>query len=117
MKANVRTDYEKTAGFCQRWKITELSFFGSVLRDNFRPDSDVDILVTFAPDANWSLFDHVHMEEELSNMLGRKVDLVTRRAIERGRVRGDQERDRGPGPPCLERGGRSLRELLRRWTA
>jgi len=83
MKANVRTDYEKIAGFCQRWKITELSFFGSVLRDNFRPDSDVDILVTFAPDANWSLFDHVHMEEELSNMLGRKVDLVTRRAIER----------------------------------
>jgi predicted nucleotidyltransferase len=54
-----------------------------VLRDNFRPDSDVDILVTSAPGVEWSLFDHIAMEEELSAMLGRKVDLVSQRAIER----------------------------------
>ena len=83
MQANIRIDHEKIAEFCQRWKITELSFFGSALRDDFRPDSDVDILVTFTPDAEWGLFDHVHMEDELSAMLGRKVDLVSRRAIER----------------------------------
>jgi hypothetical protein len=56
-----------------------------VLRDDFRPDSDVDVLVTFAPEAEWSLFDHVTMEEELSSILDRKVDLVSRRGIERSR--------------------------------
>ena len=59
------------------------AFFGSVLRDDFRPDSDVDVLVTFAPGVEWSLFDHIAMEEELSALLGRKVDLISRRAIER----------------------------------
>jgi predicted nucleotidyltransferase len=71
------------AAFCQRWQITELAFFGSVLRDDFRPDSDVDVLVTFAPGIEWSLFDHIAMEEELSAILCWKVDLVSRRAIER----------------------------------
>ena len=74
---------EEIAAFCQRWQITELAFFGSVLRDDFRPDSDVDVLVTFAPGIEWSLFDHIAMEEELSARLGRKVDLVNRRALER----------------------------------
>jgi len=46
---------DRIAEFCRRWKITELALFGSVLRDDFRPDSDVDVLVTFAPDAPWSL--------------------------------------------------------------
>ena len=54
-----------------------------MLRDDFRPDSDVDMLMTFAPGVEWSLFDHIAMEEALSTMLGRKVDLVSRRAIER----------------------------------
>ena len=83
MKAKIPIDRDKTAEFCRRWKITEFALFGSVLRDDFRPDSDVDVLVTFAPDAEWSLFDHLDMEEELSVILGRKVDLVSRRAIER----------------------------------
>jgi hypothetical protein len=83
MSAHIPIDREKIVEFCQRWKITEFALFGSVLRDDFRPDSDVDVLVTFAPDAEWSLFDHVDMEEELSAILGRKVDLVSRRAIER----------------------------------
>ncbi len=74
---------ERIAGFCERWKIRELSLFGSALRDDFGPDSDVDLLVTFDPDAEWSLLDHVQMEEEFSSILNRKVDLVSRRAIER----------------------------------
>ena len=69
--------------FCRCWKISEMSLFGSALRDDFGPDSDVDVLVSFAPDADWSLFDHLRMEEELSGILGRKVDLVSRRAVER----------------------------------
>ena len=85
MSAKIPIPQEKIAEFCGRWKITELALFGSVLRDGFRPDSDVDVLVTFAPEAEWSLFDHVTMEEELSSILDRKVDLVSRRAIERSR--------------------------------
>ena len=74
---------EKIADFCRKWKIVELSLFGSVLRDDFQPNSDVDLLVTFSPDAEWSLLDHMAMEEELSAIFRRKVDLVSRRAIER----------------------------------
>ena len=70
------------ADFCRRWKITELAVFGSALRDDFRPDSDIDFLVTFAPDAQWSLFDHMAAEQELAEIVGRKVDLVSRTAIE-----------------------------------
>jgi hypothetical protein len=73
---------EVLAAFCRRWKITELALFGSVLREDFRPDSDVDVLVTFSPDAEWSLFDMVHMQEDLQGILGRKVDLVSRRGLE-----------------------------------
>jgi predicted nucleotidyltransferase len=82
-KTNIEMPEDKIAEFCQKWKIVELSLFGSVLRDDFRPDSDVDVLVRFAPDAEWSLLDHVAMEEELSAILGRKVDIVSRSAIER----------------------------------
>jgi len=70
--------------FCSRWGVTELAFFGSVLRDDFGPDSDVDVLVSFSPKVDWSLLDHIRMEQELSQQLGRKVDLITRRSIERG---------------------------------
>lgn len=83
MNVRIPIDHEKIAEFCQQWKITEFALFGSVLRDDFRPDSDVDVLVTFAPEAEWSLFDDVDMEEELSVIFGRKVDLVSRRAVER----------------------------------
>jgi predicted nucleotidyltransferase len=72
----------KIAAFCGKWKITELALFGSVLRDDFREDSDVDVLVSFAPDSRWSLMDLVRMEEELGVMLGRKVDLVERKSVE-----------------------------------
>ena len=80
---NIEIPKEKIADFCRKWKIVELCLFGSVLRDDFRPDSDIDILVNFSPDAEWSLLDHMAMEEELSAIFGRKVDLVSRKAIER----------------------------------
>ncbi|MDP9316486.1 MAG: nucleotidyltransferase domain-containing protein [Chloroflexota bacterium] len=73
---------DQLAQFCQRWKIRELALFGSVLRADFSPQSDIDLLVTFADDAQWSLFDHVKMEQELETLLRRKVDLVTKRAVE-----------------------------------
>lgn len=83
--ARIEIPKDKIADFCRRWKISELALFGSVLRDDFRPDSDVDVLVTFAPDARWSLFDHVDMEDELEEILSRPVDLVSRRGLERSR--------------------------------
>jgi predicted nucleotidyltransferase len=76
MAARVATDQEQIAEFCRKWQVTELALFGSVLRDDFGPESDVDVLVTFAPEAPWSLFDLVDMVDELEAMLGRKVDLV-----------------------------------------
>jgi len=79
----IEIDKEKLRDFCQRWKITEFSLFGSAVRDDFRPDSDVDVLVSFAPDAEWSLFDHVHMQDELREIFARDVDLLTRRSVER----------------------------------
>lgn len=81
MSPKIPIDRVKIADFCHRWKITELALFGSVLRDDFRPDSDVDVLVTFAPDAQWSLFDLVEIQEALSEMLGRKVDLIEKRGL------------------------------------
>ncbi len=71
------------AAFCQRWRIVELSLFGSALRADFHADSDIDLLATFAPEAGWSLIDHIKMEQELAALLGRKVDLLTRRSVER----------------------------------
>ena len=70
------------ADFCRRWKISEFALFGSALRDDFRPDSDIDVLVTFASDAAWSLLDHARMQDELRAILKRNVDLISRRGIE-----------------------------------
>lgn len=83
MRTDVPIPTERLAEFCRRWKIAELRLFGSALREDFRPDSDLDLLVRFAPDADWSLLDHVAMEEELAGIVRRKVDLVSERAIER----------------------------------
>jgi len=68
--------------FCQKWRITELSLFGSVLRTDFRRESDVDVMVNFAEDSHWGLLDISRMEEELQNIFGREVDLVTRKSVE-----------------------------------
>ena len=79
----LRLPQDKIAAFCYRWRIISLELFGSALRDDFGPNSDVDLLVTFEPDAPWSLFDFVQMESELEAVLGRPVDLVERTSIER----------------------------------
>jgi predicted nucleotidyltransferase len=72
---------EKIAEFCRKWMVTELALFGSVVRDDFRPDSDIDILVTFSRDARWSLFDWVDMTDELKGMFGREVHLLSKRGL------------------------------------
>jgi len=81
--ARIALDQTTLAAFCDRWHVARLDLFGSVVRDDFRPDSDVDILVTFQPEANPGLLDHAAMEDELAELLGRPVDLLSRRAVER----------------------------------
>lgn len=71
--------------FCQKWRISEFALFGSAVRGDFRPDSDIDALVSFDPAANWTLFDHVDMQAELKVLFNRDVDLVSRGGIERSR--------------------------------
>jgi uncharacterized protein len=85
MTARIAIPEPEGRAFCQRWRVTELALFGSVLRDDFRPDSDIDVLVRFHPDARPTLFDLVRMQDELEHLLGRPVDLVSRRAVESSR--------------------------------
>lgn len=73
---------EAIADFCRRWRIVEFAIFGSALRDDFRPDSDVDILVTFEPGVQWTFQQWLTMVRELEEMFGRKVDLVERSLVE-----------------------------------
>lgn len=76
---------EAIADFCQRWQVTELALFGSVLRDDFRPDSDIDVMVQFHPEAHPS-FSHLdQMETELKAFFHREIDLITRQGIEASR--------------------------------
>ncbi|HEV7743878.1 MAG TPA: nucleotidyltransferase domain-containing protein [Pyrinomonadaceae bacterium] len=81
MNDRLRTSPDQPTSFCRRWKIIELSLFGSVLRQDFRADSDVDVLVKFASDARWSLLDMVRMQEQISAIVGRKADLVDIRGL------------------------------------
>lgn len=74
--------HEAIADFCRRWKITEFALFGSVLRDDFGPESDVDVLVSFAPDSQATLLTLHDIEQELSELLGRPVDILTRQGVE-----------------------------------
>ena len=62
--------------FCRMWKIRRFSLFGSVLREDFRPESDVDILIAFSDDAEWSLWDWIEMTDQLKTLFGRDVDVV-----------------------------------------
>jgi hypothetical protein len=72
---------EALADLCRRWRVRELSVFGSVARGSSRADSDVDLLVTFDPDAPWSTLDIVDLRQELASLFGRNVGLVEERAI------------------------------------
>ena len=78
---NIDLPEGKIAEFCRKWKVIELALFGSVLRDDFRPDSDIDVLITFQPDAPWSLYDLFDIREELHQLLGREIDLVEKDAL------------------------------------
>jgi len=82
---NIDWSNDKIIQFCRRWHVRELSLFGSVLRDDFHVESDVDVLVSFDEQARCGLFDLVRMENEIGEIFLRKVDLVSRRGIESSR--------------------------------
>jgi predicted nucleotidyltransferase len=84
-KIQIMVPKDRIVSFCQKWKITELALFGSVLREDFRPDSDVDVLVTFSPDSDWGVEHLLDMKEELESLFGRAVDLVEKRLVEESR--------------------------------
>jgi uncharacterized protein len=69
------------AEFCRTWRVTEFALFGSVARGDARPDSDVDVMVGFAPESGRSLGDFVDMQDELRSLFGRDVDLVEKGSI------------------------------------
>lgn len=85
LQVQIDLPMEKIEEFCRRWNIVEFALFGSVLRDDFRPDSDIDVLVTFGDDCHWSLFNIVDMQEELKRIFGREVDFVEREAVQESR--------------------------------
>ena len=78
MGLSVTFDRNRIAEFCRRWNVVELAVFGSVARGDFRENSDIDVMVTFAPEAHIGLLSLARMENELSAMFNRKVDLVTK---------------------------------------
>jgi len=78
---NVEIPTASLESFCHKWRGRELSLFGSVLRDDFGPESDVDVLVSFADDAPWSLWDLTAMRDELGTLVGRPVDLVEKEGL------------------------------------
>ena len=84
-KIKIKVPKAKIAEFCKRWNVSEFAIFGSALRADFRPDSDIDVLVSFVQGAKVSLFDMVLMQEELKQIFGRDVDLVSKRGVEHSR--------------------------------
>ncbi len=79
---NVQIPLQEIESFCRKWKVREFSLFGSVLREDFRPESDVDVLVSFLPDATYDYwYGWPEMLDELTAMFGREVDLVDREAL------------------------------------
>ncbi|MFQ6002674.1 MAG: nucleotidyltransferase family protein [Candidatus Zixiibacteriota bacterium] len=81
-KPHIDIPRKKIEQFCHKRKVREFLVFGSVLRDDFRSDSDIDVIVDFEPEAKRTLFDIVSMTDELKEIFGREVDLVTKRSVE-----------------------------------
>ena len=81
MNARIQLDRDALAAFCRKWRIRELSLFGSALREDFGPESDLDFLVSFEPEAGWDLWDLVIMRDDLSALVGRDVDMVVKEAL------------------------------------
>jgi len=84
-KRRIEIPEKQIKDFCKKWNIKELSLFGSVLTEKFNQDSDLDILVAFSDDSEHTLFDLVRMEDELKQIFGCDVDLVSRRGLEYSR--------------------------------
>jgi len=72
---------ETLIDLCQRWKIQEFALFGSILRDDFHPNSDIDVLIKFLPNDRWSLFDLIHLKQELETLTLRSVDLIEKEQL------------------------------------
>ena len=85
MNAHFGPPQDELVAFCRRWQIVEFALFGSVLRDDFGAESDIDVLVHFAPTAGWTLVHIVRMQDELSRLFGRRVDLVDRATVQASR--------------------------------
>ena len=83
MPIRIVIDQQAIEAFCRRWGVSELDLFGSAIRDDFRADSDVDVLASFADDRRPTLLTLVQMQAELGHLFGRKVDLLERRSVER----------------------------------
>ena len=82
--ARISIPEQKIDKFCRKWGVQRFELFGSVLRDDFDPKrSDVDVMVTLSPDRLYTLFDIVHMEEELADLFGRQVHLTERSTVEK----------------------------------
>jgi len=81
-KTKLELPMERIEVFCRKWRVREFSLFGSVSRDDFRPDSDVGVLVELQPDHGLDLYDWVDMVDELRELFGREVDLVEKTTIE-----------------------------------
>lgn len=84
-KVHISLPRKKIEAFCRKWKVREFSLFGSVLQDDFRPDSDIDVIVDFEPGTVHTLLDLATMNEELETIFGRQVDLMTLPSIEQSR--------------------------------
>ena len=82
-QTNIALPMAEIEAFCRRWQIVEMALFGSVLGRDFAPDSDVDVLVRYAPGAMHTLREFLAMHDELEHLLGRTVDIVNRESIER----------------------------------
>ncbi len=82
LKDHLGIQWVKIEEICQQWEITELALFGSVLREDFNGDSDIDILVTFTPNNNISLLDLENLEQQFATLFNRSVDIVTKKSIE-----------------------------------
>lgn len=81
MNTRVQLDREALAAFCRKWRVRELSLFGSALRDDFGPESDLDFLVSFEPEARLDIDILLDMKEELEARFGRPVDVVEKEAL------------------------------------
>ncbi len=81
MEPQILIHRKKISAFCSKWKIKELYLFGSALRDDFSPESDVDVLVEFHDSAEWDLFDWIDIQDGLSEIFGQKVDLTSAKGL------------------------------------